>query len=54
MLGDDSQDKELKDIFYQEFLIWFHNSSVDFWSESNAPDELALIAAKIVREITTR
>ena len=30
------------------FLEWFRDSNVDFWNESNAPEELALITSKIL------
>jgi hypothetical protein len=35
---------------YLAFLEWFQDSGVDFWNECNAPEDLARLAAKIVKE----
>ncbi len=39
---------ELK--FRSAFASWFKTSNVDFWSETNAPEELASCAWEIVRQ----
>jgi hypothetical protein len=32
------------------FIEWFKTSGVDFWDESNAPEELAELAVKIINK----
>src|ERR1700731_2597319 len=36
--------------FYNEFYGWFEKGGCSFWSESNAPDELACIAVKLSKK----
>jgi hypothetical protein len=45
-------DQALAYKFYLAFLGWFKNSGVDFWSECDAPEALARIAAEISRSET--
>lgn len=36
--------------FSAAFENWFKSSTVDFWSESSAPDELAAAAQEIIKQ----
>ncbi len=37
--------------FYLSFLDWFKDSGVDFWSECDAPEQLAKLANDLFQEM---
>lgn len=37
--------------FEEAFEVWFKQGGCDFWSESNAPKELASIAASVAKSL---
>jgi hypothetical protein len=36
--------------FYLAFIEWFEQGTCDFWSESEAPNELAAIANRVAKQ----
>jgi hypothetical protein len=44
------QQLQLHDRITAYFTAWFQTGSVDFWSETNAPDNLSEIAVRTVTD----